>query len=467
MPDPAILLPLWDEGLLLYPQHLQQSTRYHEALLDARLRALRADPWGVEDLAFDPGALAAGSLRLTRLRVVLPDGTPLTLADDGIVAPESRPIAPHFPASATTLTVHLALPELRGDTPNVVRDASPAPPRFRVVTRTLADVARSAAARSIDLIAPAPRLLFAGEPLGGQVVLPLAELRRAPEGGFALVDAFVPPLLTLGGSSWLRNALADLLALAITRWRALRAECARRRGAPGEIDPRDLGRHILLQTLGRAIPRLAHLGESVGASPRDLFECLVGLAGELALFVGESDPSALPPYRHGDLRSTFAPLLAELRAQIQAALRVDCIDLGLTPQGDGIWVTELADERLRRCGAVYVTIARAGADDLTADGVADLVKLAAWRRIQALVRGNSRGAPLRPALRPPAALPLADDDLCFAVDTRDPHWREVLEERSLAILLSAPCDPRRARVRALAIPTCGGALDGLGAANEP
>ena len=465
--------PHWGEGLLLCPQHLQHATRYHEALLDARLRALHPAPWGVEDLAFDPAALAAGDLKLTRLRATFPDGTVIDLAATGLAPPPIRRIAPHFPPSAALLPVYLALPELHSDAPNVdpggastqalgldpgVTQAAPSP-RFRRLTRPLTDLSSGADPRPIDLLVPTPLILFGSEPLDGHVLLPIAELRRAPDGAVVVVDAFIPPLLALTASAALRAALADLFAQALARWRALRSECHRRRVGLTDLDPRDLGRLLLLQALGRALPRLAQIVDAPTASPRDAFDALLALAGELAAFTSEGDLAALPRYRHDDLRATFGPLLAGLRAQIHAALRVDYIDLALAPQGDGLWVAELTDDRLRRCSAVFLALAPQGAEHLAPEGVAELVKVAAWRRIHALVRGNSRGAPLRPARRPSAVLPLADDDLCFTIDARDPHWREVLEERSLAVHLSAPCDPRRARLRAFGVPPRGSPSD--------
>ncbi|MBK8264214.1 MAG: type VI secretion system baseplate subunit TssK [Nannocystis sp.] len=446
----STLSPSWSDGLLLCPQHLQQLSGYHDARLDARLAALSSEPWGVLELRIDPAALAAGSLRLTRLRALLPDGTPVDIDADRDALP-ARPIAPHFPPDAPTLPVHLALPELRRGAANIARSGDTTHHRYRVIELELPDLHHSGATRPIELLLPAPRLLLGDEPQGGHTALKIAELCRAADGSFAIVDPYIPPLLALRGSAWLRHALAELIAVAIARWRALRVELHRQRGA-AEAEARDLGRTALLQILGRTIPPLMHQGDAPIAAPRDLFERLLALAGELALFVRDADPSALPRYQHDDLRASFGPLFATIRAQIGAALRVDHIDLGLTQREDGLWIAELGDDRLASARTIVLVIAAEGANHLPPEGIAELIKVAAWRRIPALVRSNSRGAPLRHLTRPPAALPIDSDERAYLIDPRDPHWREALEERSLAVHLSTPCDPRRARVRAFAIP---------------
>src|SRR5689334_13493742 len=90
----------WAEGMLMLPQHLQQSDRYHESLLAARLDA--ADPlsWGALRVEVDQRQLAQGNVALTAFEGVLPDGTALALhAQGGQRLPTPRQIGNHFPPS--------------------------------------------------------------------------------------------------------------------------------------------------------------------------------------------------------------------------------------------------------------------------------------------------------------------------------------------------------------------------------
>jgi type VI secretion system protein ImpJ len=65
----------WHEGMLLAPQHFQQSQARTDSL--AGWHALAAAPlaWGVRHLEVDTGLLANGLLRILALDAVMPDGT--------------------------------------------------------------------------------------------------------------------------------------------------------------------------------------------------------------------------------------------------------------------------------------------------------------------------------------------------------------------------------------------------------
>ena len=65
---------LWHEGMLLSPQHFQQSALRFERLLQYRLWRSAPFSYGVHSIAFDQSALTGGFLRLTQLEAVMPDG---------------------------------------------------------------------------------------------------------------------------------------------------------------------------------------------------------------------------------------------------------------------------------------------------------------------------------------------------------------------------------------------------------
>ena len=44
---------VWSEGLFLRPHHLQQSDRYHEHLVESRVRHVTPYPWGFSTLAIE------------------------------------------------------------------------------------------------------------------------------------------------------------------------------------------------------------------------------------------------------------------------------------------------------------------------------------------------------------------------------------------------------------------------------
>lgn len=64
----------WFEGMLLSPQHFQQSDRYVAALTNFWAATASSVPWGVLDLDIDEYALTQGVFKLSASRVVFPDG---------------------------------------------------------------------------------------------------------------------------------------------------------------------------------------------------------------------------------------------------------------------------------------------------------------------------------------------------------------------------------------------------------
>ncbi len=434
--------PLWTEGTLLCPQHMQQQDLYHERHLAARLAAALPHPWGVSSLRFDPAALQSGQLALTHLRAVLPDGTCIDL-DDRSPGPPTRPLAPHFAARNERVPVWLTIPVLR---PGVVNSAAQptAQHRYHTITRDHFDLSLTRSARPLEQSAPNLALRLGDEPRDDLVCLPLAEVIRDPGGSFVLDDAFLPPITHVAAAPALRAALQGLCALVGARRRTL-ADDRRRQ--------HDLPRALFFHALSGALPLLRHLADSQDTTPLQLYQHLLRLAGELRSFNTEiTDTSEPAPYDFHDLRASLAPLLAELRQQVVDTLPDRFLRVPLEPRADGLWIGELRDDRLLRCTS-YVLAVEAEADPaVLADELPALTRIAAWRRINLIVRNNVLGAPIRAVSHPPVELPVLPRHAYFTITPDDPSWLEVLRERNVAVYLPRPYDPERARITLMAIP---------------
>lgn len=434
--------PLWTEGTLLCPQHMQQQDAYHERHLAARLGAIAAHPWGVLALRFDPAALQAGQLALSHLRAVLPDGAAVDLDDDSPQRPAAQAIAPHFPTRAERLSVHLVAPSLRPGVANVTAEPG-IRHRYRSVTRAIFDLTLGRSARDIELGELNLALRLGDEPLTDHVSLPIAELLRDAGGGFILDEAFIPPIAALTGSPWLRATLSDLTAQVAARRRALADDHRRQH---------DLGRALLFHTLSGALPQLRHLVDAPETSPLELYRVLLRLLGELRSFSDATEASEPAPFAFRDLRSSFAPLFHELVRRVVDTLPDRFLRIPLEARPDGLWIGELRDDRLLR-GASFVLAVESEADPGTLAGdLPALTRIAAWRRISLIVRNNVLGAPIRHAAHPPVELPVLPRHTYFTITADDPSWLEVLRERNVAVYLPRPHGPERTRVSLLAIP---------------
>ena len=95
----------WTEGLFLRPHHFQQNDRYHEHLLEARVRYATPYPWGFTALEIDRDLAQQSKFALRRAAGVMPDGTPFDIPADSPLPP---PIV--IPDTASQQIVWLTMP---------------------------------------------------------------------------------------------------------------------------------------------------------------------------------------------------------------------------------------------------------------------------------------------------------------------------------------------------------------------
>lgn len=105
---------IWQEGMLLRPQHLQHNDRYYHQQLTRRSQLSQGYAWGFLTLEIDPQYLDMGKVVVNQASGVLPDGILFDMAS---------PLVMQIPANSPGQAVYLALPMLTGNAAEV-RDPS-------------------------------------------------------------------------------------------------------------------------------------------------------------------------------------------------------------------------------------------------------------------------------------------------------------------------------------------------------
>jgi type VI secretion system protein ImpJ len=303
LPPDAVL---WHEGMLLAPQHFQQSALRGEELLHYRLAAAFPFGWGVRRLQVDRRLLAEGTFRVTELEAVLPDGTVASVRADRDQPLQTSLAAFEEDARRGVLTVHLAVPAARAEGEPFAGQLQ----RFeRIDGPPVPDDNTGDGEISIPRLRPRLCLLAGATAPDKYASLPLA--RVGFRDGAFIPTGFVPPLLAVDPDAAPSAALASVCADIAARLREKALFFADRlRAAAGR--PRDLGTadlHAAVGALVAELPRLDALVSLRRAHPLDLYLALCGLAGRLAGLEGRVPP-VFPRYDHVDLRATFEPLRA-------------------------------------------------------------------------------------------------------------------------------------------------------------
>ena len=71
----------WHEGMLLAPQHFQQTNQRHESLTTYHISVVSPFHWGIMDLTIDRPRLVAGTLKILALEAVMPDGLAVSFGE--------------------------------------------------------------------------------------------------------------------------------------------------------------------------------------------------------------------------------------------------------------------------------------------------------------------------------------------------------------------------------------------------
>ena len=444
--------PVWSEGMLLSPQHLQALDRYHESLVATRVGGVAPQDWGVIAAAVDAAALASGQFRLLSVVAVLPDGLPVAFEEGDAEAPPPRPIADHFPASARSLDVYLAVPRERDGVPSFADEAGAARIRFAVASRPLEDATAPGQALPVPMARPNAVILFGGEAREDFESLKIAEVVRSAGGQPVLAEAYLPPCLRAGASPWLMAALRDVQTRILSKQRDLTA--GTRRGP--EMTGTELARLLQLLVLSAHAPVVAHLAETGDAPPRQVYLELAALSGQLAALSGDADPAAVPKFAYADLRSTFEPLLARLQTLLGGLAAAQHVAVPLEKRAGGLYLGRLTDEVVLR-SPLYLAVQSDLPEQQVAEAIPRLCKIASTAEIQGLIQAAAPGMVLQWLSRPPPQLSPRAGVAYFSIATGDRFWQGVLANRAIAIYVPPPFEPARTGLELLAVPAAGSA----------
>jgi type VI secretion system protein ImpJ len=398
---------VWNEGMLIRPQHFQQADRYHEGLLDFRLRSLVSFDWGLTELEVDRGALENGNFNLKRCAGVMPDGLPFDIPETD-AAPESRPLEKYFAGAPKILEVYLAVPTEHPGMQNcrLDGDANHRLMRYFSYYSPVLDENTNDKKQNIALAQKQLTILFPPyDSLEDYSHVKIAELIRTSAGEFKLQDNYIPPCLKISANGHLLSMLRDLRDRLSSKSNDLSEKRRKKTTRVVEFSTFDVTTFWLLHTVNSYIPVLSHYVNANTAPPERLYCELAQLAGELTTFTTDDHPKDLPEYRHLDLSYTFGELVEKIRRLIETVIPENCHPVPLEKTPESWWLGRIDNDQWFDTMEFYLAVsADVKAKDLVRD-LSNKVKIGTLDDIETLVNQSlpSKVAASHTA-RPPAAI---------------------------------------------------------------
>lgn len=419
---------VWSEGMFLRPQHFQQHDRYIETRIDGRARGVRSYDWGFSALRLDSAQLAIGKIALTHARGIFQDGTPFFCPDD-----DELPLPLDIPPDTSQEMVYLALPLKRPEAAEVNGDTSiDSLARYHSSYRDVKDNNAGYDGRyPVQIASMRPKLMLAGQERSGYLCLGIVRIIEIrADKTIILDDEFIPVALQASVSNVLSTFIRELQGLLHTRGEALAARVS---GASQGAGVAEVADFMLLQTINRYEPLLAHLSCQASLHPECLYALCLQLMGDLATFYRPNKrPASMPDYQHDDLRLVFMPLIEELRRLLSMVLEQNAIQIPLTKHSLSVYYSGKPDVKLLEQAAYILAASAQVSSEMLRMHFPPQVKIGPVEEITQLVTSALPGIAIHPLPVAPRQLPYHAGYSYFELDKHSAYWKKMMESGGFA-----------------------------------
>jgi type VI secretion system protein ImpJ len=418
---------VWSEGMLLQPQHLQQSERHGDHARHVLLRTTTPYAWGFAEIEIDQAALTLGKLALVRAVGVFADGTVFDMP-----AVDPLPDAVTIPPDMREEAIVLALPLRRAGAREADVDEFEDLVRHKVVEVEVPD-SNTAGERTalLQLGHLHTRLMRASESNDAWTTLNVSRVvERRADNQVLLERGYVPPLLDVAASGVLKAYVDELLGLLRQRGDAL----AGRMTQTGSGGVSEIADFLMLQTVNRNEPVLAHLARTSLLPPEHFYEVALALSGDLAIFRETRRGTRFGPYIHDDLSASFQPLMDDLRRSLSMVLEQSAIRIELHDRKHGVRVAVISDVELQRNATFVLAVTSSMPGEALRSRFPTQVKIGPVERIRDLVNLQLPGVSLQPLPVAPRQIPFHTGASYFELETRNSDlWRQLEQSGGVAM----------------------------------
>jgi type VI secretion system protein ImpJ len=435
---------IWHEGMFVTPHHFQQSDVYHEGIVHYKFKNIFPFSWGVIKGELDHDALANGSIAVRHLKLIMFDGTVVSVPDLDS-APDNRSFKNYFPPDKKTIDFYVGLPVEKDDIPNCLdRDNTDGSEHHQArYTKDEIDVpdlitGKSEDKRKISIGQKNIKTLFSGENLDNFTVIKMGEIARTATGEFYLNEKYIPPCLHLSASGHLLDILRGLIEALSAKNEALSAQRAHRSSGAAKFGIAEATHFWLLHTVNSYIPLLLHCYNNQSFHPEKLYTVLAQLTGALTTFAFEeesqmSNPTEIVLYKHEDLGNVFEKLDRRIRNLLEVVIPTKWVQVPLTREKDTLWVGRLESFHLEETAHFYLKAEGELQEKVIREDLPEKIKVADKSTIDTIVNRALSGIPISYAPMPAESIPLKPGDHYFKVDHNHRRWKAIKSSRTIAI----------------------------------
>jgi type VI secretion system protein ImpJ len=436
----------WHQGLFLQPQHFQLAERYQQSMLYPYHTYQQPHFWGVCSLEMQSTSLNSRSCEIDKGDFIFPDGTYISLPDNGVVTPrsfESEWIDPEKP-----FTIYLAIHKYNRLGENVtivneISDLSDINTRFISTANpeNVKDMYVEGPEAQVKFLRHVVKFVFENEKddMNDYELIPLAQVIR--DGDTIMYNRhFMPPTVTIASVPELSRLIKDIRDEVMGRALQLSSYKAPVH-AKKDFDANLLRYKMALQSLSRFVPRLFHITECGDVHPWFVYGVLRELAGEVSTFtdrvtvLGETSDGErlMPAYNHSDLGHCFGSagslitqLLNEITIGPQYLVDMKKDEVAFSADVPNEFFTEHVD--------FYLIVNTVENFEQAQQSLLTAAKLSSRDTVETLVERSLPGVGMIYMPAPPPGLPRRPNSYYLRLDIHDDQWSSVARQQNVSLL---------------------------------
>ncbi len=300
----------WHEGMMLSPQHFQQTDLRHHQIMSHQLMLLSYYHWGVYSLKLDPIVLPDGLVRVLELEALFPDGLIVNYSANMTDIPPLEIDIKSLKTDAPKqeIMIHLAIPEYLEDNSPVTGEF---PRYYSAEGQEVKDINLDDNIIRIPRLIPRVFLHAGDQPPTRCLSFPLLKMTFMEE-TFARTD-YLHPCFFVEKNTPLWESCAELVQKIREKASYLSEKWQNQIGTPMLQET-----SAILKPLISVLPGLETIIHGDPIHPYKLFIRLCDTVGLLATLRLSQIPPVLPTYQHNDLNACFGPILALTKQYINS-----------------------------------------------------------------------------------------------------------------------------------------------------